>query len=221
MENYINGKEVDTTSPFYKEVDKIVEHWINYLKTLKWYKMLSEVYIKDDKDRYQWTADLILEKDWEIIICDFKSYWVVKRRYWKDNKFNIDKKKREKVQLQLSLYAWAMLHPKKDYRCSKVKIIYLHDEWVKEYDMELIKREEIEQILNKYYIYTHPEKDNFNININDMEIGLHIPSEQYWFIDLKIDLSKIDNWKTSQENIDDMFKVAKYMKWEYIKNLIK
>ena len=35
MENFILWKEIEKTSPLYKEVKNEIKHWIKYLKTLK------------------------------------------------------------------------------------------------------------------------------------------------------------------------------------------
>lgn len=152
MENIIKGDKIDIKSPFYKEVKDIINNWKEYIKKLKkdWYKLLTEVYLKDKLNRYQWTTDLVLIKNNEIIIADWKSYWVVKRRYNLINKSTLDSDKREKVRLQLSLYAYAMLDSNSSYRCSKVKLLYLHDDLIREYEMDLIPRSEIEKIINDY-----------------------------------------------------------------------
>ena len=127
----------------------ILKNLFDYLKE-EWYEMLSEVYLLDGQNRYQWTSDLILIKGNDVIICDFKSYWVVKKRYWLPNKDVLDKSKREKVRLQLSLYAWAYLYHNKHYHCSKIKLIYIHKDLIREYDMDIIPKEEIDDIVNRY-----------------------------------------------------------------------
>lgn len=152
MENIIKGDKIDIKSPFYKEVKDIINNWKEYIKKLKkdWYKLLTEVYLKDKLNRYQWTTDLVLIQNNEIIIADWKSYWVVKRRYNLINKSTLDSDKREKVRLQLSLYAYAMLDGNVNLNCSKVKLLYLHDDLVREYEMDIIPRDEIEKIINDY-----------------------------------------------------------------------
>ena len=143
MENIIKGDKIEIKSPFYKEVKEIIKQWKKYIKKLKneWFEILTEVYLKDKLNRYQGTSDLVLIKNNEVIIADWKSYWVVKRRYNLDNKSTLDSSKREKVRLQLSLYAYAMLDRNINLNCSKVKLLYLHDDLVREYEMDIIPRD--------------------------------------------------------------------------------
>lgn len=152
MENHILWKKIDKKNPLYLEVKEEIRNWIKYLNELiaSWYKLLSEVYLIDWEKRYQWTSDLILIKENDIIIADFKSYWVVKKRYWLPNKDVIDKSKREKVRLQLSLYARAYLYHNPHYKCRSVKLIYIHSNLIREYDMEIIPKEEINIIIDRY-----------------------------------------------------------------------
>ena len=111
-------------------------------------KVVNKISDSEEKDlSLQILRDI---KTNEIVVCDYKSYGVVKRRYGKDNKSTLDKDKREKVRLQLSLYAYAMLDSNSSYRCSKVKLLYLHDDLVREYEMDIIPRSEIEKIINDY-----------------------------------------------------------------------
>lgn len=49
---------------------------------------------------------------------------------------------------------------------------------------------------------------------------LHIPTEQYGFVDVELDLDNISNWKTAEENIENAFKFAAYAKQEYKKVII-
>lgn len=218
-ELFIKWEDIETYSNFYKnEVWLMVDNLINWLKDLSPEYIKSEIFVIDKNNLAQWTIDMVYKKDWKIIIADIKTYWVVKRRYWKNNKFSVDKKRREKVRLQMSIYAY-LYNQYNIEKVEKIKLLFIHDEWVREYEMDVMTKKEIEIVLAKYYAISIKEETNLDININNMEVIIHEPTVQYWFIELRVDLDKVDNWKTTKDNIDDMIKMWAYLKQEYNKNI--
>ena len=213
MENHLLSNPIEDNI----EVKAVVNKWIEYLKTLKYKTCESELYLSNDF--IQGTCDVLFTYKDKIVLWDFKTYWIVKRRYWKVNKFQVDKHKREKVQLQMSIYAY-LYHKQYWIKIDEIVLLFLHDDWVREYKLDIIDENKIEDIIKRYYISVWLNNNDFNININDMKIKIHKPSEQFWFIETELDLSKTDNWKTAKENIDDMIKVVQYSWLEYNKNLI-
>ena len=141
LEQHSLWKKIDKKNKLYKEVNKLIDNGIMFLRGVSDIK--NEVYLSDD--RIQGTTDIIYRYWWKLCLWDYKTYWVVKRRYWLDNKFKVDTGKRKKVQLQLSFYAY--LYEK----IEEIHLVYLHDEWYKIITLDIIPKEEIEKIIDNYY----------------------------------------------------------------------
>lgn len=222
MENFINWDEIEISSPLYKETIDEVKYWIDFLKELKAEKYQSETYLKDKDWLVQGTADLIYKKDWKTILWDYKTFWIVKKRYWKDNKYAVDKKKREKVALQLSIYAYLYNQNHKE-KIDWIELLFIHKKWVRSYKLELLDEKHIKNLLIEYHLYLkskNKEIKDLVINNNNMIITIQAPTEAFWLIKIEEDLSKLDNWKTATENIDICFKTVKHLKQKYLKELI-
>ena len=146
MENYSNWKKINKKSPLFKELEKIIDNWIMFLAGVNDIK--NEIYLSDD--RIQGTTDIIYKYWWKLCLWDFKTYWVVKRRYWLVDKFLVATDKKKKVQLQLSFYVY--LYEKiYNEKIDEIHLIYLHDEWYKIITLDIIPKEEIEKIIDNYY----------------------------------------------------------------------
>lgn len=146
LEQHSLWKKIDKKNKLYKEVNKLIDNGIMFLRGVSDIK--NEVYLSDD--RIQGTTDIIYRYWWKLCLWDYKTYWVVKRRYWLDNKFKVDTGKRKKVQLQLSFYAY--LYEKiYNEKIEEIHLVYLHDEWYKIITLDIIPKEEIEKIIDDYY----------------------------------------------------------------------
>lgn len=146
LEQHSLWKKIDKKNKLYKEVNKLIDNGIMFLRGVSDIK--NEVYLSDD--RIQGTTDIIYRYWWKLCLWDYKTYWVVKRRYWLDNKFKVDTGKRKKVQLQLSFYAY--LYEKiYNEKIEEIHLVYLHDEWYKIITLDIIPKEEIEKIIDNYY----------------------------------------------------------------------
>ena len=146
LEQHSLWKKIDKKNKLYKEVNKLIDNGIMFLRGVS--DIRNEVYLSDD--RIQGTTDIIYRYWWKLCLWDYKTYWVVKRRYWLDNKFKVDTGKRKKVQLQLSFYAY--LYEKiYNEKIEEIHLVYLHDEWYKIITLDIIPKEEIEKIIDDYY----------------------------------------------------------------------
>jgi len=146
LEDYILWRKIKKDK-LYKEVKDLINHWIKYLDDIKYQKAFTELYLTDW--RIQGTCDLLLEVDDKLILADWKTYWVVKKRFWLDNKFLLATDKKKKVQLQMSIYAY-LYNKTHDRKIDKIVLLYLHEEWIKDIELDVIPENEIENIIESY-----------------------------------------------------------------------
>jgi hypothetical protein len=217
LENYINQIDIDTDNPLYKETQSEIKHWIKLIDTIYWIE--TEVYIKEKNDHFQWSCDLIYEdNDWNKILWDWKTWGINKSRFWLPNKFIVAPDKKKKVQLQLSFYAywlrqqWTVI--------DKIQLLFLHKEGLKTVDLEILPDEVIENYLALYEASLLNKDIKILLPNNEtmFEIEILIPTEQYGNIKIRSDLSKIDNWKTANENLTDLITTAKYARQIYLQD---
>lgn len=145
LENYLLQKDFISTVETIKEID----NWIEWLKELAYKEILTEVFLKDKDNRFNWTCDLLYQtQDWKIILGDYKTYWIVKKRYWLPNKFQVPPDKRKKVQLQLSIYAYVLKQIWIE--VDTLQLIFIHEEWVKTWEFTPIPDSEIEELIKAF-----------------------------------------------------------------------
>jgi hypothetical protein len=146
IEDFINWNEIIKT----KETESYINHWIEYIKQEWLTNIKTEVFLKEKNNLIQWTADIIFNIWKDIYIGDWKSYWGIKSRYGLSNKFAVDIDKRKKVQLQLSLYVYIYNQYNKK-KIKWIKLLFLHNDWLKVYDMDILPNDDIEKIIKDYY----------------------------------------------------------------------
>lgn len=133
-----------------EEIDIGVER----LKKLKPDKIETEKYVIDKLDRFQWAVDLLYQKDWKWVLADWKTYWICKKRFWLDNKAKVPTSKRKKVELQMSIYCYALRQ--EWINIDKIELLFLHKNWIKVIEFTPFPDNQIEEILKQYK--THQEK---------------------------------------------------------------
>jgi len=181
------------------------------------------------------------EKTKTVWIYDYKSWWVAKKRWnFFDEKLqretmpnsafdargNVkrDLGRFEKVALQLSLY-WE-IYRQKWYTIGGIYVVRIHEEWCFEFSLsaEDFPRQKSDKIriwssdelsiLVSSYMAKQKKDESLKILINPLnmfEVEILEPTKQYWNIKIKANLKDIDNWKTVQENIDNLCTTAKYV----------
>lgn len=160
LERYIKG-EVLLKFPVPFMIMGHILHWKNRLDNLSPDEIQTEVYILEQNERFQWTVDLLYKKEWKTILRDWKSFGVAKLKYGLNpGKPAVDKKKREKVQLQMSLYAYAM--KQKGQTIDFLELLYIHKDKLRVYEMPILNDSEIEQAINKW------KMENIGEDIKDL-----------------------------------------------------
>ena len=136
LEEYLDGK------PFkWRKYKNLINAWIKFIKDTWIKKLATEHYIRT-KD-YQWTIDLIAERDWEVWILDWKTYWLAKAKFGLPNTYKKPYDKLKKARLQLSLYAYAM-------GITRIWVVELEEGWYHFHKLELMEIDEIKKVLDDY-----------------------------------------------------------------------
>jgi len=194
MENKINWDNQDVDNELYTLHENEIKHWLDYLDTLKeeWWEFLTEIYVKDNDDRYQGSIDVVLvhHKKKLIKLFDWKTWGIAKKRYNLPNKYTKPYSKLKKLSLQLSLYAYTYIQ--KWYTIEWIYGVWLHDTWAYEYKVPLIPTKDLDDILLRFLI-----KDNIAdipdliINIENMIIEIQSPTGlQYEYVNIKVDTTE-------------------------------
>ncbi len=215
MENYMTwNRGQDRRRKIYLTHNDTIMKWLDYIDKLKEdypsAKWLPEQVVRDKDERFQWTIDVVRvdEESKTVYLYDYKTWGIAKKRYKLPNTYKKPYWKLKKVSLQLSLYA--EIYRQKGYKIWGIYAVWLHESWTYEYKLDLYSTKEIDRILAEYKLSKIPEA-KIIINNNDMfEIEILEPTKQYGNVKIRADLSKIDNWKTVTQNIDDLVKIAKY-----------
>lgn len=223
IENFINNENVYITNDTADEI----EHWINYIKSLSISDIWTEKYIKDVHSRYQWTCDLLYkDKEGNYYLKDWKTYKINQKRFpqiWVADDWKIPpvpKHKKDKVQLQMSLYAKA-LYESEWILVKWISLLYLHKNWLKEIELEIISFEEINSILRDYLKYKTKKMlgdKNTDIKIevkSPLKIHLQTSPCQYWAIWVDLDLSQLDSGQTPTEAIQEAIDTQKFLHNSY------
>lgn len=129
--------------------DRHIYFWEERLDELFPDEVCTEVYVREKEERFQWMVDLLYKKDWKWVMADYKTYWIAKLPYglapWT---LAVDKKKREKVNLQMSLYAYALWQ--QGIKIEGLELVYLHTSGIRVYEMQPLSKKEIKKKLDKY-----------------------------------------------------------------------
>lgn len=148
MEYFIlNGKKRQIKKA-YSDCRKEIDWWIEWLKQLSPEEIEPEKYVLEKNLRFQWAVDLLYKKDWKWVLSDFKTYWICKKRFNLDNKNTVPTSKRKKVELQMSIYCYAL--KQQWIEVELIQLLFLHEEWLKIVEMKPLPDEEIEEILKQW-----------------------------------------------------------------------
>ena len=156
-------------------VHESLEEWIDNKKDVdvwRWgdWKEWGKKWLEEQKEEfnteqyvrcgslYQWTCDLYNEE--ELILADWKTWEVAKKVFnikikplHKNGKPPKPTSRLKKVQLQMSLYAYAINKDK--YEEFTLKALWLREEGCFEYVLKPIPREELIQIIKDFYKLRH------------------------------------------------------------------
>ncbi len=160
LENYIDWKDVDKEDVMWEENKQEIIHWIEFLDNLSADEYQTEVYVRDKEERFQGSLDLLYKKDGKTILADWKTFGICKKRYWLNNKYTIPTKKRKKVELQMSIYAYAMKQAWTP--IDELQLLFLHTDGCKVVSFKPLPDEEIEALI---IAYKEKKKEKNNIII--------------------------------------------------------
>lgn len=200
MEKEVLKQPLDLEDEYYTKHSKEVECGLQFMKDYELTNMETEIYCRDNQNRYQWSIDLVAEKDWKRILVDWKTWGIAKKRFWLPHNARKPYDKLKKVALQLSLYAKAL------WNIDEIYVVWLHEQGYFAYKLELSPDAELEKLLLEFDKEAQPLKFNM---IDDMEIEILKPTEQFGNIKVRVDLSKLDDGKTKEETLDEAVKTAK------------
>jgi len=206
--------DVDTSSDEFIEVKDEIEHWRKWINEL-WYEQIeTEMYVREKYERFQWSVDLLYtDKEWKIVLADWKTYWIVKKRYDLPNKFIVATDKKKKVRLQMSIYAYALAQ--QWVKIDRLEILFLHEEGIKVIELSLYTDKEIEEILTNYE--NSKKVDEAPIIYNNkskMIFEIRVPLEAYAYVNVTIDMYKEEEGVTIDQKIDDARGAIKhYLNW--------
>lgn len=222
LEYYILWKPETITMvhPVWIEYD----HWIRYIDQLKeefkdceWH---PEYFIKDEWNRFQWTIDLVRINWNKVFLYDYKSYEIAKKKYWLPQKLLkswLPPKptlKMKKVALQLSLYAQYFIQ--KWYEIWWIYLVWLHSSWAHEYKLDLWKTEDID-LLCFNFLTQWINMEWINIDVKSpLKIRMQTAPIAYSAVEVELDLSKLDNWMSCKEAINEAIIVQKMLHNSYI-----
>lgn len=224
MEKYMEWE--DYTSPLYDKVSNEINHWKLYIDNLKMkfpnIRYDTEVYIRDEWLRFNWTIDLVRvnEETKQVWLYDYKSWEVTKKAFWLETKLlkswqpwkPTDKLK--KLALQLSLYA--QVYQQQWYEVMWLYWVWLHDTGCYEYKVEQWSNEEIDRLLSLFFTRKTNLPNNFTFNINWMKIEIQttIPEELYSKASVVIEEWDLD-WMTIEQKIEEAIRLQKHLISKY------
>ena len=218
MEDYVNNEPLQRNLDDNDEVRETIDGGLLYIDEIKklytkakGYTLVAEPVLRDVNNRFQWSSDLIVihEGRKEIIVIDWKSFWIAKSFFNLPNKYKKPYDKIKKGRLQFSLY-WET-YKQKGYTVKDLVLVYLHKEWAYAYSLEQYTTEELDVILEAYKASKQTLEDNLiNITINEMfELKITHPTIDFWKVELWCNFKELDNWETVSETIGKMCKVVK------------
>ena len=227
MEDYVNGEPLNRNFDDNDEVRETIDGGLLYIDEIKklytkakGYTLVAEPVLRDVNNRFQWSSDLIVihEGRKEIIVIDWKSFWIAKSFFNLPNKYKKPYDKIKKGRLQFSLY-WET-YKQKGYTVKDLVLVYLHKEWAYAYSLEQYTTEELDLILEAYKASKQNLEDTLILlNLEDMfKLEILHPTCQYWNVKLSCDLKELDNWETVSETLTKMCKTVKVVSNEMKKD---
>ena len=227
MEDYVNGEPLNRNFDDNDEVRETIDGGLLYIDEIKklytkakGYTLVAEPVLRDVNNRFQWSSDLIVihEGRKEIIVIDWKSFWIAKSFFNLPNKYKKPYDKIKKGRLQFSLY-WET-YKQKGYSVVDLVLVYLHKEWAYAYSLEQYTTEELNLILEAYKASKQNLEDTLILlNLEDMfKLEISHPTVQYGVVKLQCDLKELDNWETVSETLTKMCKTVKVVSNEMKKD---
>ena len=227
MEDYVNGEPLNRNPDDNEEVKETINGWLLYIDSIKklytktkGYTLVAEPVLRDKDNRFQWSSDLIVihEGRKEIIVIDWKSFWIARSFFSLPNKYKKPYDKIKKGRLQFSLY-WET-YKQKGYTVKDLVLVYLHKDWAYPYSLEQYTTEELDLILEAYKSSKQNLEDKLIlINLEDMfKLEISHPTVQYGVVKLQCDLKELDNWETVSETLTKMCKTVKVVSNEMKKD---
>lgn len=207
----------------------IIINWIRFIEDIiqpyidEWYDVYTEKHIVDYYNRYQGTCDLILIHEWkkDVKLWDYKTWGLAKSKFWLKDKWVVNKKKKEKVKLQLSLYALYFKYLW--YNVSSISPVWLKKDAYMEIEISLCSNILIESIANNYNKHiiksTYlPEKVFLFHNPKTMQIRINTPIEWLNYSNAEIILEENDyEGSTEIERIEKAVELQKKLLHTYNK----
>lgn len=119
----------------------------------EWREYLPEKYVRELNNKYQGTIDLVIinRKLKEVVIIDWKTWWIAKKKFpslmrcrkYKKNYWKIDK-----VSLQLSLY-WDVFRTYW-FNVIDLIVVVLHEWWVYNYSLNFWSKKDLFKVIKLY-----------------------------------------------------------------------
>ncbi len=214
MEHYINGDEQDLDDNLYSLHKNEIEGWLNWMKNLR--DMETEVYCRDENEKYQWSIDMLwTNEEWKRILVDWKTWGVAKKKFNLNNWCAKPYDKLKKVALQMSLYAKAL------WNVDEIWVVWLHEKGTFAYKLEKVEDDVLEELILRFQtrnLQLAPDV-NLTINYKPMEIKIQttIPNNPYSVACVTLEAADIDNGKTVEENIALAISYQKTLVGKYTK----
>lgn len=146
LEDYLDWKEFK-----WRKYEWFVRAWIRFIEEFWIVKIYTEHYICTKY--FQWTIDLVAEdKDWNIWLLDWKTYWLAKTKFWLWGwAYKKPYSKLKKAALQLSLYAFWLNNPNLKW----IAVIELcEDETYHFHELKRVEDSElVKMVLDYNYLY--------------------------------------------------------------------
>jgi len=227
LENYLNWEEQETKHKLYSLHKKEIDNWIKFIKDIKkkykkkdWWKYVAEPVLLDEYWRYQGSSDLVLinNKKKEVVVIDWKTFWIAKKRWNLPNKYKKPYDKIKKGKLQFSLYGYTFIQ--QWYKVNELILVYLRDDDYYAYQLEQEDISSLDNILTLYKQHLLNKNIIMTTNIwtikAPLKIHLQTAPKPYQNISVDLDLSQLDNGQTAEEAINEAVRVQKLLHNTYI-----
>ena len=226
MENYITGEFLDDWDLFQKH-HTVIQNWLNYIDQIKrkyteedWRRFVAEPVVIDKHKRWQWSCDIAIinEEKKKVVIKDWKTFWIAKKRFGLPNTYRKPYDKIKKWALQFSLYAET--YRQKGYEIESIDLVYLHEQGAYEYKLELYSTEDINSLLEKYMTRDSllPTDISLIFKYNPtmiVEIQTVIPEEAYSRASITLEDTDMKKFSNPEEAIEAGIKLQKYLLAKY------
>ena len=211
-----------------KELEELhsneIRYWKEYIDQLKkefpWAKWIPEAVIRDKRDRFQWTVDLVRINWNKVFLYDYKTFEIVKKKYWMKTRLKKDwtvlkpTDKLKKVSLQMSLYA--QYYIQQWYEIGWIYLVWVHDSGCYEFRGDLRDTDSIDSLLLSFFTRDKKLPPNLSIKLNNMEVRINTPIPDIAYSNAEIVIQENDfEWKTFEEKIVEWIKLQKYLLNKY------